>query len=261
MKKHVILTNGRTGSNNLVNIINQHPKLVNYGEVLGSWTLPQKLKYFTYYGVNDTNSFLSKLYVSKSLFYAAQFASNLGRLRRLDKLNWKFRRNVTSAGFKDFYINLKKHNAQQFLLANPDVKVVHLRRDNVLERYLSYLALTRTNVAVQRSGDEKQQPMLTVPLESILSDLETIELEGMELASYIGQFDSRRVFNITYEDFNRSAVHRQDLSTELFQFLGVSDHVIETQHKKIRRKSIKKSIDNYSELKSVLFGTRFEKFL
>ncbi|MEL4894915.1 hypothetical protein [Crocosphaera sp. Alani8] len=35
--------NGRSGSNYVAGVINQHPQLVNYGEVLGEWTLPYRL--------------------------------------------------------------------------------------------------------------------------------------------------------------------------------------------------------------------------
>ena len=43
MNRHIILTNGRSGSNNIANTLNLHAQLVNFGEVLGSWTLPRRL--------------------------------------------------------------------------------------------------------------------------------------------------------------------------------------------------------------------------
>lgn len=40
MNKHIILTNGRSGSNYISGVLNSHPHITNYGEVLGEWTVP-----------------------------------------------------------------------------------------------------------------------------------------------------------------------------------------------------------------------------
>ena len=41
--QHFVLTIGRSGSNTLVNALNQHPQVLNYGEVLGDWNTIRKL--------------------------------------------------------------------------------------------------------------------------------------------------------------------------------------------------------------------------
>ncbi len=42
MNRHIILTSGRSGSNYLANTLNQHPQIVNYGEVLATTLIPYK---------------------------------------------------------------------------------------------------------------------------------------------------------------------------------------------------------------------------
>ena len=43
MERHVILTLGRSGSNTLCDMLNQHPEVLNFGEVLAEGT-PQEIR-------------------------------------------------------------------------------------------------------------------------------------------------------------------------------------------------------------------------
>ena len=49
MNKHFIFTSGRSGSNYLSNTLNISKKCVNYGEVLGEWTVPYKWIYKNFF--------------------------------------------------------------------------------------------------------------------------------------------------------------------------------------------------------------------
>jgi hypothetical protein len=61
MQSHIILTNGRSGSNFVVNIINQHPQILNYGEVLGEWTILRKLHKVGILRSSDDREYLDKI--------------------------------------------------------------------------------------------------------------------------------------------------------------------------------------------------------
>ncbi|MEM7581601.1 MAG: hypothetical protein AAF316_17540, partial [Cyanobacteria bacterium P01_A01_bin.80] len=75
MNKHLILTNGRSGSNYLVTLFNSHPQITNYGEVLGDWTLPYKLNKKIKFGLplfDNYHNYLNYIYNSKLFFYSSQ---------------------------------------------------------------------------------------------------------------------------------------------------------------------------------------------
>ena len=72
MRRHLILTHGRSGSNFLTNSLNLHPQVVNYGEVLGDWTLPCKLRKLNLLNSESYEQYLDQLYTSSPLYYCAQ---------------------------------------------------------------------------------------------------------------------------------------------------------------------------------------------
>ena len=105
MLKHIILTQGRSGSNFLANTLNHHPSVVNFGEVLGDWTIAYRLRrLMAIAGVSDRD-FLEMLLHSQSLFYCGQIWSASAHLRKKQPINFKFFRNVESIGIKEFFIH------------------------------------------------------------------------------------------------------------------------------------------------------------
>ena len=71
IKRHVVLTSGRSGSNHLVAALNQHSDLCNFGEVLGAWTLPARLwSPLTRLGASQA-ALLETIYTSRGVYYAA----------------------------------------------------------------------------------------------------------------------------------------------------------------------------------------------
>jgi hypothetical protein len=81
MNKHIIFTHGRSGSNYLRDLLNTHPHVTNYGEVLGDWTLPQKLHKIGWGGQSNIE-FLERVYSSQSFFYLAQLYSTYEHVRK-----------------------------------------------------------------------------------------------------------------------------------------------------------------------------------
>ena len=76
MNRHIILTSGRSGSNYLTNTLNQHPHLVNYGEVLASMLIPYKFydrckRYKICHG--SIIDYLNSVYSSKTFFIPRNF--------------------------------------------------------------------------------------------------------------------------------------------------------------------------------------------
>src|SRR5215217_8240770 len=108
MNRHLIYTNGRSGSNALVSLLNQHPNIVNYGELLGSWTLPGRYILPLFRGANGPARYLDWAYEAKLPFVGAQTLSFLSRTRQGRNTHFRIRRNIVSLGVKDFAINFRR---------------------------------------------------------------------------------------------------------------------------------------------------------
>jgi hypothetical protein len=148
MNRHIILTSGRSGSNYLANTLNQHPEIVNYGEVLASMILPYKLydkcQKICRWSVID---YLNYIYSSKTFFYTAQFYSTYAHLRKKKPINFKKWGKISHLGTKDFFLNYRSKNALSFLLEHEEIAIIYLHRENRLRRYLSGVFLRKTRVA------------------------------------------------------------------------------------------------------------------
>lgn len=115
MQKHIIFTNGRSGSNYLANTLNLHPNITNYGEVLGDWTIPYQLHKKLGLGGRTVTEYLNHIYTSKSFFYSAQTYSAISHLKKKKAPNFKFWHQIQTLGIKDFSINFKMRKISNYL--------------------------------------------------------------------------------------------------------------------------------------------------
>lgn len=80
MSRHMILSLGRSGSNTLADLINQHPHALNVGEVLGSWTKMRQIREsFCLYAGRDA-AYLDAVTRPSALLFAANTFRSMGRL-------------------------------------------------------------------------------------------------------------------------------------------------------------------------------------
>src|SRR6185437_10102767 len=101
MNNHFILSLGRSGSNQLVDLINQHPNLLNYGEVLGDWIAMRRLQRRIGFFRNNDAGWLDFLLKNRAPFYGAQAIRAMHQLQRGDRPEIKTRKGTASLGVKE----------------------------------------------------------------------------------------------------------------------------------------------------------------
>ena len=257
--KHFILTSGRSGSNYLVNILNKHPNIVNYGEVLGKWTTPYKLyKILSLTGV-DWCTFVDYLYNSITMHYAAQFISIYNRVKKRNPVDFKNVNKVFSTGMKDFAFLIEKRDLIEYLSKNNDIKVIHLHRRNLLKRYLSLVRMEITGIvkSVKNINKEKMYVDINDMLEKIEIFSEESDLE-FKIAKNIP--DNRKL-TVYYEDFFLNSVSIRNNVNRIFNFLEVNPILVESEQKKVSSDNLANNISNFNEVVFALKGTKYEKFL
>lgn len=253
LKKIFILTNGRSGSNYLVDVLNQHPKIFNYGEVLGPWSKKRKLK--SLFRIKEESEYLNFIYSSKWMFWISQF---FYKLKHKKNYNFRSYKNIDFVGIKDFGINIQRYKLRDWLIENKDVQIIHLYRINQLDRYISLLAMQESGVV--STGKQASNNKITIDCKKMLEALETYENEMNFQFELANEIESSRVYEISYEDLFLTD-KKQQIIDGMFSFLGIESTKTIDRHKKILSHNLEDKIANYSELKKSLRNTRFEKYL
>ena len=266
MNKHIIFTNGRSGSNYLANLLNQHPQITNYGEVLGDWTLPYQLHLKYSFGGSSDLEYLHYIYQSQTFFWLAQFYSAYAHVKEKKKINFKTWHQLQSLGIKDFSIHFHRRNLQSFLLENGSLKVINLYRDNSLKRYISLVYMGKTGViktTKASSNEHINSTKVAIDVDELLAQLKIYETEKEEQLSLVNQLEAHRVLNIRYEDYFGSDEAQEQYNNSMFELLGVKalPTKIKSRQQKILSDSLSEIIANYEQIYDRLQNTPYAKYL
>jgi hypothetical protein len=220
----VILCLGRTGSTHLGSLLGSHPDVHCFGEL------------FT-----DRKGTLDEAFVKSPLEdpveYVAQLTAPLTE---------------RAIGFKLPLNSIRAHPVAMRLLEPDDLRVIRLRRLNLLALFASRRLLATTRVSRSTRGDYGDTTVTLDPKQCMAVFRRTEEHER-----YLDSLaEGKPVFDITYEDL---AADRclDDLQT----FLGVEPVTLESRFKRLRSRPLSETIENWPEVESALRGSAYERFL
>ncbi len=257
--RHILLTNGRSGSNFVANTLNLHPEVVNFGEVLGEWTLPYRaFKKFSWLGRSNEN-YVDFIYSSPFIYYIAQLISSISHFRRGVTVNFKKRGNVKSIGVKDFSFLIQQRHLEDWLINGENIKVIYLYRENILKRYLSLVMMTKTGVI--KSEANLKARSVSIDINDMLSELELYKSQRDYEEYIIEQLPHNRVIRLCYEDYFSSEKKMVSENNKMFDFLGVAPIISKSSHKKINPDNLATLIENLEEVKASLKGSDLYKYI
>ncbi|WP_412509030.1 hypothetical protein [Roseovarius sp. SYSU LYC5161] len=261
MERHVILTLGRSGSNTLVNLLNQHPDLLNVGEVLGPWNRVRQVRDKLGLYPDDTAGYLDALTRRSRLVRSMSAVRTAGRLVRLRPGEVKPLGRIRTLGFKEFATLMAADGQRGWLRDRPDVKVVGLVRDDILGRLVSWQLLDRTGVVANRDGAAADKPVLEIAPDRIAALLDTVAAENRLLTEMLEELPARQVRILRYDDFYADEARRQAMIADVFSFLGLRPWRTEIRMKKIVTVPPAQMIANRAACAQALQGSRFEGLL
>ncbi len=261
MQHHVIFTNGRSGSNFLVDALNQHPHVCNYGEVLGNYMPSMKLHRWFRYGGWTVESYLDFISESRLHFELAQRYSSRARRKRGDAERDKAWENMHTLGFKDLGIRFSQHDLDDYLLRRPDVRIINLYRENILRRAISLLALTETGQVLQRKGQPPVLRRFRADPDDVLSLMAIMERETERQMILIGQIPDQRVYTVSYEELFASGEATRRHLRGMFEHLGVAPIHIMTRHERVLAPDLSQSVTNFADVARAVEATRYAMFL
>jgi len=243
-RKFVIIGSQRTGTTWLRTLLDSHPLIDCYGEVLN---------------LDDVTDQSYPKYVRQKGSRALLHRTRRGRLlfEYLDHL--LFEKAEKATGFKLMY-SMTSWYPYQFpmvmrYIEQRGLAVIHLTRANALRTHLSRVTARARNVWHTHKALGKKQAVV-VPTDRLLKSLHKIVQQDELWKNKLSILDP---LSITYESLARNL---DDASGEILSFLDVDIEVgLQSTLKKINPNDLRQVIENYDEVENVMIGSIFETLL
>jgi hypothetical protein len=231
----------------LVHLLRSHPEICSHSELFTRNRIT---------GITGT-------YLQKSR-EEADFLERLSRERDRDPIKFLYKialdpqgRKVVGFKLKHDELVLPEYKAlREEIAGDVDFHIIHLRRDNLLRRYLSwYIAnhVTHTTLAVGNQTIPEARPVRLDPVDCQRDFEITLQRE----AEFRKLFGRHRSFSLSYEE---TVARDPEKMAALLNFLGVSSRELTTTTKKMGENNLRRAIANFDELRSHFAGSPFSRF-
>lgn len=241
--RYILTCVARTGSTMLTTCLQQHPDVVAHGEVFG----PRGP--LAFYGVH---------YAQRPPLEDA-----LVELRDRDPVRFLYdfvfragHRRAVGCKLKYEELALPAYDVVATALrADTDVKVIHLVRDNLLERYLSqHIAVEVTNVFNVQTEAPPEKVVVRLDAERCEEDFaRTARRQEWTRRTFQGH----ETLELTYEEL---VADTEAVQNHVADFLGVERRPVAARTRRLRRDPLDEVIENFDELARHFEGTEYERF-
>jgi LPS sulfotransferase NodH len=244
---YMITCAARTGSTMLVHLLRSHPEVCSHGEIFS----PGKIE-----GI--TGTYLDKRHAGP------EFIDRLSAERDRDPIKFLYKVVLDLQGKKAVCFKLKHDELVlpeykvllDEIVNNRDFRIIHLRRENLLRRYLShYIAnhVTRVTWAIRGQTIPEVQPVVLAPHEC-QKDFETVLGRERQFAELFADHPS---FAISYEEM---VTRDTEKIRALLDFVGVSPRELMTTTRRLGCDDLRQVIANFEELRTYFAGSPYSKF-
>lgn len=244
--KAILLTSQRTGSTFLVQCLNSHPQIRCYGEILIGALCSRK----------DVPGVFKRSRLSMRAWqYAKSGAWNPARM-----LNDFYARHEASVMiFKAMYSHLADPRTRSYFSRHTEIRVVHLRRDNLLKQYVSRV-LAPKKFGRESWGTTQPLPLMSTTISPARAVAEMRKMQDIA-RSCEGLFSHHPKIELTYETLIEGQSLSGQAAAAIVDLLEVEPAPMNGQAVKGGPDSLELIVENYDELARALRGTEFERFL
>jgi len=237
----VLLTTQRTGSTFLVECLDSHPAIHCAGELLNGQPDAQIAP--------PRDPF-------RHLVKGARIARTGAWLPQY-RLEEYYQAGVSPVRcFKAMYNQLARPFALRYLLEHREIRVLHLRRENLLSMHISLLLMQK------RRELQATQPIaplwIHVDPDRAITAMRQAENRFLHFDRL---FQNHRVLDLSYEALFEGSRLRADTATQVCDFLGVTRVPMESRIIKLNPRSLRDMVRNYDELAEALSNTEFANLL
>ncbi|MEO1495392.1 MAG: sulfotransferase [Pseudomonadota bacterium] len=232
VKRFIILSSGRSGSNLLSSFMKSHPKVFQHGEIFGEFQLESPL--------------------------VRRRINGAGLARYLDR---RLSRMTTedAAGIKILYHNLEAQYGKargipgtemlmDHMRDSPTLRIVHLRREDKLAMLISMRLATELGQWVSGSyGDTT----VTLPVDWVRDQFTWLEGWETRIAAH---FPSDQLLDMSYEQLVADTPGEM---ARVFEFLSLEAAPVSSRMSKQNKRSKAEAVENYAELCEAFAGTPY----
>lgn len=237
----VILTTQRTGSTFLVECLNSHPQIECAGEILiGVPEVPRS----GYRGRFQP-------------FYKLMNIVRTGAWRPGNRMKKFFSDGQAKARiFKAMYNQLAHPVSLRYLRQHEDVRILHLRRHNLLKVHVSRLLMPK-----------RKRLQATAPVERVWvhvdpkAAIESIRAAKRRYEHFELLFQNHQRLPITYESIIEGQFLQAETGRRICDFLDVAQHPMQSRLMKLNPESLREMVTNYDELADAVARTEFADML
>ncbi|EPS71827.1 hypothetical protein M569_02933, partial [Genlisea aurea] len=238
-----IISMQRCGSGWFETLLNSHVNVSSHGEV---------------FSVRERRSDASSILLVLDRLYNLDWFTSASKNQCSAAVGLKW---MLNQGLMDHPVEISNH------LKSKGVSVIFLFRRNLLRRMVSLLANSYDRNAKLLNGthkshvhSRKEAHILssykpTINSTSLVSDLRVTERMALRA---VENFGSNRHIIVWYEDLMKN---RTKLLLEVQEFLGVPTMELTSRQVKIHDGALSKYIANWDEVRRILQGTEYERFL
>jgi LPS sulfotransferase NodH len=267
-KSIILLGSARTGSNYLMNLLASHPDLNSTHQVLSMKFI--KDDEFDEL-INEPINYIKKrlMLVNNKPTIIKLFYSNNPKKALANKNNYLKTKNK-----KQFYESLDKREKTElkrtlkydnskiynsykkiwiWFKLNKNIKIIHLSRSNILEKYVSLFRALKSDKWTQTNNDNDKTTIKIVPKDC----LEFFKNYEMEKKKYTLFFSNHKTLNV---DYNELYLKKEETCNRILEFIGVSKQTLSSNMKKQNNSPLFESIENYDEIKDYFKNTKWSVF-
>jgi LPS sulfotransferase NodH len=164
---------------------------------------------------------------------------------------------IDAVGFKIFYYHAQKENWKsvwRYLRDHKDLKVIHLRRKNILEAHLSWQRAVSTGKWINLTGESENVEQITLDYDECIDDFIKTRKWEQEYDAFFAQHEK---LNVIYECLTKDPHFELQ---RIQEFLGVQEMALSAKTTKQRHQPLSEAISNYSELKQRFQGSPWAEF-
>ncbi len=239
-QKFIVVGRSRSGSNFLRGLLNDHDQILVFGELF------QNLKAFNWAmpGYTETEKDLKLIQTEPIQFLSTRVFS-------------KHPKSVKAVGLKIFYYHAQDgpwEPVWPYLETMPDLKVVHIKRRNILRTHLSRMRALLTDQWVNTTGADMKERAIPLKYDECLEDFTQTRNWETEFEK---RFVKHEMLEIFYEDLAADyepEIHR------LQRFLEVDPRPVKPQTYKQAQLPLSQAIENFAELRDRFQGSPWEGF-
>lgn len=246
--KFIITCAPRTGSTMLRMILNSHPEIACYGEVITLKGEPNLGKKYQD-SIGKTSQELAQIRAENPVNFLYNYIWNQEYYQANSKaIGLKLKYRQLQEQFKDVF---------QAILDDKEIKIIHLTRRNLLKRYISnrLAASGKTSTVIFNSEESKLQPKITLDIDKCIEDILSVQQTE---AQFRKCFKQHQVFEVTYEELVMS---NSKIIAKLMSFLDVDFLNLQPVTEKVNSDNLEDIVENYDVVKNKLSKTKYATFL